>query len=53
MVVVAGIAGAAADEVAVPAAVVVAVQERVAEVVMAVVLLVDVGLLERELARAR
>ena len=44
---------AAAEQIAVPAAVVVAVDERIAGVVVAVVLSVDVRLLERERPRRR
>src|SRR5947209_4590544 len=53
MVVVTRRAGAAAQSVPIPAAVVVAVQEGIARVVVAVALLVDVGLLEGEIALAR
>ena len=52
VVVVAGSARAAAERVPVPPAVVVAVDERVAHVVVAVALLVDVRLLEREVPLA-
>ena len=42
---------AAAEQIAVPAAVVIAVDERIAGVVVTVVMSIDVGLLERELPR--
>ena len=51
VIVVAWCAGAATDEVAVPASILIAVEERIAGHVVAVVLLVDVRLLEGEQAR--
>ena len=42
---------ATAKQIAVPASVVIAIDERIAEVVVTVVMGVDVGLLERELPR--